>query len=1228
MDSRRWMAIDDSWMYSKHSRRQPDRQQMYRTLPRRSQDAYRPDIPRRPCDGRGKYGTIPGRYADNGPGRDPFLYRQQLTSRPQSVVLQDSTNWEPFLPLGTRGVSMDRLEHKSDSRRRGRYHHDRDRNTKNILENERRRHKSSGDVESGNHIQSKHRQKRNLGSRDSIYGEWQFESSLENMMKASKQDEWEPFLFPPKAFKNQTLSQINTSDFPAPQKTESTEISTESTTQEKRNKLDFSVLEKNKSLETTTSAATHEKGGWWSKLLKHSIFAASEAFSSEAPQDKSIRTNNELSFLVNNGVHKQEGLKENQVPQIRKRKGPPPYVPPPSYDYPHRTFSFINNTFMHSQGLKISCDPVLPNERELFQESREKLPRCKVYNQNTPKIDLPDIDIRESRVKTKTKHNPNPKYHSINLQQQFSHAYSTREGSKSDDPDHIYEVVEGGDYPMSSDVPIVQKGNYIAGLPPDKIYQSLPITHQKDFQIQHTIPRVSGNRIYEGIDQYKSRNTRKKHQCQISSLDERPPVPLHGVKLPRELGFSYTSGKPTEMGQRYTKIKETYSNEPGNDRQRALRVIASKDSKMKVHSKFAPYKYEHGWYSHTLPIKKDYMRDDLTYQYPRKQSKSKHDTELAKWEEPRKVGTLPCRGHDQYHWRGEENLKLEMKYNLSEPYIRHDTGRKRQSKRESPEKMQVLDSKESDGLFVIDATCVMVRAEYIFPPVMEQVTFLNKRSSKENGLFSNEHSLSSHKNETDSNQLVCSNTALSSTTRPGSKSNLPDADKFRELSPERVAPNLKERAIRILGISVGDLEYSDETLGKENDPKANKNIMDIRCHEKADQLVQEKTYSNNRSDYKLRNCTGLPCIQEVSEIAGDCEDNIKMLLSDIQIAESNKQISGLLSTMTSSSEIQTKNLKADCSSKEEPQISNHISSLPDVDSHLPKAAIWDMSPGIVSSHEPLEIARTQEYQKDLEPKISEKLRHSSMEAETSRVHERSEMQELENKESSTKEDLKPETENNTQAKLEPSLRPKAWYIPKNQQQNTSKYPREGPNLHCSGELEESDYASKCKESCQNVAKQPVKVYVRRPNYFAKDLMEAVSRIRRHTAPDSDTDDDVDQSVLDSNNNEDQGLDESLSAGSSDTSDSEVTVIMCDSERENSDTLLSHDASGTDNNTIIKDDVNMKDLTDAPSPPVSHAGDAVQSEGFLGPALDLNSCIQEILQDLTRTEQEYFSSNED
>ncbi|XP_075055736.1 dendrin [Mixophyes fleayi] len=1271
MDSRRWMDLDGSWVYSTNPRRHPDNPLKYSTLPSGNHNTYRrvTDISRRPADDGGKYGTIPGRFFSREPVRNQSPYRLRSTSRlPQSVILQDSTNWDPFLQPQTRSSTMGRNADTSDvrirdnfqydSRIRDRFHSDWDKNISrnNALDHEMKRQKLPRNTHSeivNSSSSTKHRQRGKLIQMDSFYGGWEPHYTLENKVKVAKHDEWEPLTHPPKALQNQLLSRTIKVELPQSEKAKSPVTKTETIQEKKR---------------------------WWSKLVKQSKTGLANDITLEAPQEKTSKINMEQCSLMNHGIHKQEGFKEN-CPQIRKRKRPPPYVPPPSYDYPHRTFSINKEKLTHTRGSNQSAvnQIILLNDSENWQVSREKMPRYSVERVSASKANLSPVPNVGNRGEEKQKIDQS--YQNIMQARKLPQTYSTWTGSKSDDfIDHIYEIVEGGNIQLST--PTFHKDRPDVGLPAgEMIYGRVSIPLQREPSMPYTLPRTSN----KGINNENETIRRKNKSKQMPPFDARPPIPLHGVKLPRELGFSYTSGKLKSMDKKIggdRSIKESDNNEPGSDWGRPLRVMSSKESKTTGPSYTSLNKGEYSWHSHTLPLKKDYMKtymqEERTHVDSRNRIISNQDTDIRKRREPEKISTLPGRGRNQNWWRYEDGLKIGMDSEPSRAVrsvppdtLTNEVGRRSQPKEVAPEISQPSSTKESDGLFVIDATCVVVRAEYIFPPVMEQVTFLHNGTSKGDILSNNVNSTGFVKNERtphlSSHPQHFSNLTLKSCSQKTDST----AQHRNELSKERLAPSLRERAIRILGLSMGELDSLNEARDQCKTIRSKTGAVNADqepgAHEQDFDILNEKLNgNNNRKESKIRNCKELPCILEA--ISSETEDlSVQMNSQRPRYDDATVDTDELRSEQNILiSDIQNKNIPEPSYFKtdnvqnpativseenddyvQEPLLNHQSFSLVEVDSCLTEES-FDLtkSPSRVPDYIKTETSMNELLLEEAEPKLAAQACNTSTKTLEFHVPEKQEQFECMLVEAKEKQCIA--KENDKERKLVIPMRTNEQKYSENQWQvKSTKCANDGPSSADLSECVEPDQPclilSKKRERdfCFNSQtdqisspRPPVKVYTRRPNYYAKDLREAVSRIRRHTAPDSDTDEDIEKPILDAIKDEESVPDECGTSCSSDTSDSEVTVILCDAGKEVETIYSSEDTDVGGVNGQSREEVTVWDLMVAESPTVTLQSNEIGEQSNISqrpeqePVFDLNSCIDEILQELRKTEQEFFPNNED
>ncbi|XP_077153593.1 dendrin [Ranitomeya variabilis] len=1231
------MDLDGSWVYSTNPRRQPDNLLKYSTLPSRNHDNYRTvaDSPGRSAEDRGKYGTIPGRYVYKTPMRGQSPYRLWSASRlQQGAVLQDSTNWGSNLPPIHRGSKVGRMDQnadkKNDARTREQIHYKWDNNIAGTYPAEFERHRqnlpSDPRGELINHsLPSKRRQKGKLIQMDSIYGKWEADYILEKKMKELKYDEWEPLHILPRALQNQLLSQTS--------------------------KVEYPETEKMKSAVTSSGGTSQEKRSWWSKLVKSAKSGINNPAISETSQDKVTKTVVEQGPSIN---HKQEIRKENR-PQLRKRKVPPPYVPPPSYDYPHRIFPINKEKDNHTIGFRQKLsNQILPlHDTEDYHESREKVPRYSMERSRAANTNSTSC-INVQKVEAGDKQKFDSTFQSIIQGRKLPRAHSMWTGPTSDEfLDHIYESVEGRRSPLTNNIPNFPKIKSKLEFQTDNmIYGTVSVPLQRD----RSMPYTSSKTLYDISEAPNRKNMPPANNTQLPMppFDARPPIPLHGVKLPRELGFSYASGNFQNADK---KIREEYINvnkqdgEQGHEWRRPLRAISSKESKTKGLLKLSTNKVEFGRYSHTLPLKKQYMKpyilDETKHGDSKKQRMSYKDTESPRWREPGNVNTLPGRSRDQNRWRSHDGLRFSKKYVTSEHSSIHQSDQGRSHAKEHiTEKSQPALSNEGEGHFVIDATCVVVRAEFIFPPITEQVKFVHNEKSKGETLAIQGHSKS----------FVNKERAPYSTSHSKPRSSLPlqpipqkSYSKTQHYNPhymEKEPSTLKERAVRILGLSIGELDSLSEAQNGPNRSEADNTDQGHTNNEHEHEVLIKN--GTNRKESKIRNYKEMPCILEypvsAASVAGTGSVRMyncpKCNNRSEEITEHGSEVQVLIPVL------QNACTNENCSETSNIRVQNdQILETPkpqETNSHAVNSV--GTYPYVVSHHMQLESIISEETQEDVQTIVTEHNCKPLAVPLDLQIPEKLKLSEGMLVESVEEECVvkqkiismvteKNIREENPISMITPENLPKEnqW---KTKNCNTAKYAPNLTNYRICGEpaIQRRQTSSVCLDSQINEtsSRGTMKAYSRRPNFYAKDLREAVSRIRRHTAPDSDTDEDLETPSCDSI---EQASDECVTSCSSDTSDSEVTVILGKEEKDE-DTLPITEEKGSERTNGHGEDVLTKDLMVAePSPLTLHEGEIVgQSNKFQVPedvaVYDLNSCIKEILQDLNKTEQEFFTSCED
>ncbi|XP_056418198.1 dendrin isoform X2 [Hyla sarda] len=1157
------------------------------------------------------------RYLNKAPMRGQSPYRLLSTTRlPKGAVLQDSTNWGSNMPSIHRGSTLGGMDKKtyrqSEPRIREPFHYKWDNDIASIYatEYERKRQRLPGDPcrEINHSSSSNEKQKGKLIQMDSIYGKWEADYILEKKMKELKYDEWVPLHSLPKALQNQLLAQTS--------------------------KVEHQEMEKSKSATTNSRDTNQEKRSWWSKLVKSAKSGVSNPAIADPSPDKANKIYLEPSSLIN---HKQDVLKENQ-PQLRKRKVPPPYVPPPSYDYPHRFFPVKKEKVHHSgRTTQKPSAQILPlHDNEDCHESREKVPRYSVESTRAAKANVSSsTNIQENRMEEDKKKTSDQDLQSMIQGRKLPRAHSAWTGPNSDEfLDHIYECVEGTSSPLTHKTPNFLKPKSDLDLQTGKmIYGTVSFPLQRDTSMPYT-KYASDKAICDEIEAAKRKNKIiENSQRLMPPFDVRPPIPLHGVKLPRELGFSYASGdfqNPDKRIQRdYINIIK-HDSEQGHEWRRPLRVISSKESKTRGHSKSSTNRVEYGRYSHTLPLKKQYMKphmqEELKHGDSRKQRVSYHDTEFPRWRETGNINTLPGRSRDHNRWRYPDGLKISKK---SSSYERHRDGGRSQA-----EEIQPVLSDENEGLFVIDATCVVVKAEYIFPPVMEQVKFVPDEKPKGETLAVRDFSESLIRKEKAPHSSSHSKPRSRLAQQPIPQKSHPKAQHCSQMSPQRESSTLKERAVRILGLSIGELEYLNDARDQHQPNGSLTTIIKTDQGHKMNKQEPEVLTHNgyNKKESKIRNYKEMPCIlEDVDSIPAVLEaDNDSGLPPKSPMCDNGtKEIKGLGSEQnllildvqnTNSSEpsnisVQNVQILATPNPLECPESENCIGI-----NAYPNVVSDGMELVPTMNEHPQEDVETIVTGQNCEPspdpldtQLPEKLRQCKgqlFELVEEECHDK-------HNKISTVTEKNTSEENPTILMNEDHCKP-TKHIPDITKPQVCVVPDVG------GRQRNSDICLDQTDGTSS-SRSMMKAYSRRPNYYAKDLREAVSRIRRHTAPDSDTDEDLERPSSDS---VEQVSEECVTSCSSDTSDSEVTVILCEDTSPITEDTASEGMSGHSEDVFSEDS-----MVAETSPTTLQKGEfGDQSKIFpvleLEASYDLNTCIEEILQDLHKTEQEFFSSCED
>ncbi|XP_063300800.1 uncharacterized protein LOC134595789 [Pelobates fuscus] len=1237
MDSRKWMDLDGPWVYSTAPRKHPESYLGYNTLPGRKSK----DIVRRPADERGMYGTIPGRFVDRAPMGEQTPYKLRSFSRlPHSPILQDSTNWPPSLPPGARGPKLLRMEQKNEAKEResGKYDgriYERVRHSDD-LERKKRKLLREAEAEIVNISSDKHRRKGKPMEWGIIYEQPDY--SRYQKMKITQCDDWEPLSLSSKALQVQSTSQI---------------------------KLPLSKPHLHKEKVTETKAPDQEKRRWWFKSQKQQK-TVSDVMAMGNNQDESYKRCVEQCSVPNYNIHALQGSKENQ-PKLRKRKGPPPYVPPPSYNAPHHTFLISKDEHIHTE--QTSAGEIIPlTDKDNGKLGGEKVARYTVEHQVDSNLTFPSFS-NVNRGQEEKKHKSAQIYQKSIWDRTLPQLYSTWGGERSKSNlnqissnyeeflDHIYETVDRGSSPLNHNVP------------GEKTYGTLSNTRQIEPSTKYTLPRSGINDVTKTTKKNKIVTNCKPQKMALFDV-YRPPIRSHGVKLPHELGFSYTSEKPHYTDKKLRSEYRSYHNLQEEDtvkeRQRPLRVI-SKERTGQSHINSFPMKEEYSRYSQTLPLKKDpylHIKADMQERIPtvhsRKNRNINEDIAFPKWREPGKFSTIPGRGHNHILYRPHDGLHRSVKYDLPDPSETNNWGtpRKGQLKEATSEKTQPPLLKENEGMFVIDATCVVVKAEYIFPPRTEQVKFLSYPEVSP-GLM---------KRDIQSNRKIYfgstepkPNLNYITHLSPPSQKAESTSDHFNHQSHERDIPNLKERAMRILGLSMVDLESlnEDHTL----------HITNKMVKQEAELLNKTLREHNKNGGHKHNTCTGAS-----NSMTVDVKDSSYKSLCPVE--EDEHQPSFIETSLDSNlieenRQMESEQNIATCSTE-----SNCKETDP---------ATSNLVPYGLEANKPIEMEPCRKYESVLN---QNDITLFEMEVET--LQEKDNCSEL--FESPCQDDVsgcldlqvsinrQPLDNTNSNDSVENILktveRPeqnicglkdvdeiftKTCVLNGNNCENSEKvnpnkyaehskktpYVTGSPQPVSPRVKHDSQVTSEMKNHLSDQTyspRTPVKTFTKRHNYFAKDLREAVSRIRRHTAPDSDTDEDLEKPLplrdSCSEMSEDHMGEEGIVSCSSDTSDSEVTVILRVADKveliSEINTNYSQDFAETEGSlngfNVTKEDTMLLDSTkgDFSADEIGNTSDndLIHEKQQESKCMDLNSCIEEILQDLNRTEEEFFPSSSD
>ncbi|KAJ1160843.1 hypothetical protein NDU88_001336 [Pleurodeles waltl] len=754
---------------------------------------------------------------------------------------------------------------------------------------------------------------------------------------------------------------------------------------------------------------------------------------------------------------------------------------------------------------------------------------------------------------------------------------------------------------------------------------------------------------------------------------------------------------------------------------------------------------------------------------------SRHDPSHPRWMELVKANTLPRQ--TAATWNRYERDFQPFRTSYETPRARsHQTERKPTSEQppewteasESVVKENQTSKKESNGVFIIDATCVLIRAEYIFPPKKEQVKYLhngrtktsgNKRESDLECLSEQDHHRPDSRDGKHSVRSPCQKRVQNKQlghqleksgleTNNGWSTSFLHSPRMERIDPVSVPKPqvVQDRASRILGLSVIDLEH---TLGAKSVEPVNSQQNRNECSTyksrgsnlRALSQAQDGNHSQQNESIRSQNgpqssnyptsgpanqrglhvSTPAQVSQQESLLKEYSLGQIKFSAETEMSEEHGNHHSGDTPLFTAQAAPGSQCTRRRITERGEPgSLSLTVETVAECSLHQ---AVTGES-GNEPSH-----TKDKSFTGQLAASLENKVANSLVEEECNKAQKHpypklSFTCEAEPKKADVEHSfdlVKEETwdksakvltdgeERNDQVSLQEQDYPQVA-LPK--ETGTTQVRKEEPleRFHvektnvqkllmtdevCSGTLEEgvrctmqeelydtgtflqkiqpttafskaaengvADNLSGCPSSgytCRAAA--PFSVTKRR-GFYAKDLHEAVSRIRRHTAPDSDSDDEQEHESSISERMASQKIEllqtecqekDTMVYSSSESNDSDATVIMRDSEEKKRPDLALEEptnASSTDavNRWLVFSEQvqeialqpsESKDLDSEPDsstatlapPPKNQPGTIVTTEiGLLGtskkPGSDLSACIEEILQELNKAEIDFFGT---
>ncbi|XP_043939719.1 uncharacterized protein LOC122811740 [Protopterus annectens] len=639
-----------------------------------------------------------------------------------------------------------------------------------------------------------------------------------------------------------------------------------------------------------------------------------------------------------------------------------------------------------------------------------------------------------------------------------------------------------------------------------------------------------------------------------------------------------------------------------------------------------------------------------------------------------------------------------------------------------PNKKKKTASKDSDGIFVIDTTRVIIRAEFIFPPKKEHIKYLHAEQQMENTnagldedplvncIEQNEDKQMRHQNEikdkTDncfcspSKHVIATNRQNHQTTEHflegdhyGTKECLGPVDKgFGNTETDSLTEvldkdNLEERGSEILGIHYTTLD-----------------IDKVMQHTYAECLQQKSNNNDQCSEVKDEPQNKMPChshVQIYKDTGGQSNDKDNVtetellestenptekytLISDAQVFRNTSQKGDNCQSMPS--------LLINQSSPEYPKKQNE--GRQDTESQEILSRGYKKESKLSENHnQRCKVSQPYEETKDVtsNQKSGEGMSNAEVESDvhlyenTLRNLKLPISTEVSGKGNESYEETKAATSNRKSGE---GVADGDGESEVQSDESTSK----NLNLHLSKEISGKQGSTKqnLTEADGSDGTMAVTLYNKKQGFYPKSLREAVYRIRRHTAPDSDTDDESENVSRQTLKSEKQikmteHNDDILSCSSQDSNDSDDTVIMCgevlDKEKTPYDRKIRISNKGTTNTrdsashsrskaksgesvkAIVQSLENINILGKTAALSILKCGGVEENGSFLSScdaqikeiqeeeenkqakktkplphqkeimgretkgSTELNACIDEILKDLSETEKEFFGSPE-